>query len=137
MKRHLLARAVVIGAISLGVYGCATNGHVKEPISETVSAQIEEPQLELAEKHLEITNVEETIEPSEDEFPAEAILSEQTLHFRFDRSELSREVKAALDSLVKNLVVENKDIQFKIGFSQIKNCVFECLIPGGRDINLA
>ncbi|UCG11618.1 MAG: OmpA family protein, partial [Deltaproteobacteria bacterium] len=118
MKTWLLALAALVGTLSLLVSGCATSGNIKEPIPETMPTQVKETQLEVEQNEMEIATGEQTMEVeserSENEFPVEGILSEGTVHFRFDSSTLSRQAREALDSLAQNLKAQNKDVQIMI-----------------------
>ena len=118
MKAWLFVVMALVGIMLLDVSGCATSSNIKEPIPESMSVMIEEPEIQVEESHTEFGHTTQTakvtVEPSEDEFPLEAILAEETVHFRFDRSDLSREAKTVLHHLVRQMKTENKGAQIKI-----------------------
>ncbi len=124
MKRPFFALAALTGFISLGLTGCATRGYVKEQIAETqklVQAnQAEIARLKRASKQgfslgeEALARAVEAGRVAEGKLLYEVTFTDDSVHFAFDKSNLSEEAKGALDSFAGDLKTENENVYVEI-----------------------
>ena len=145
MKGSLLVVAGVgIAALSLG--GCATKGYVQEQVNASsraadakigeVQQQVEASQMDVAalkksgaDQDARLAQLSDTARDAlnraqaagklaQGKFVEEVVLSDDNVHFGFDRAELSAEAKQALDQVADKLKQENKNVYIEIqGFT--------------------
>jgi outer membrane protein OmpA-like peptidoglycan-associated protein len=131
MKKSFLTVAAVVAIIFFGLTGCVTKKYVREQIDET-QKQIEANQMEIASlketsseqnelvSKLSDTTVEaleraeEAGKVAEVKFLYDLLFTDESVHFGFDKSVLSKETKVALDGFAADLKTENKDVYIEI-----------------------
>lgn len=131
MKKSFLAVAAVVGIVFFVVPGCVTKKYVREQIAET-HEQIEANQMEIASlketsseqnelvSKLSDTTVEaleraeEAGKVAEGKFLYDMTFTDESVHFGLDKSDLSKETKAALDGFAANVKTENKNVYIEI-----------------------
>jgi len=139
MKKSFFAVAAVIAFVWFGLTGCATHDYVQEQIAQAVDTKINETQKQVEANQMEIANLKEaasdqndlvhklsstTVEALERAEEAGKVakgkllydmtFTDKAVHFGFDKSDLSKETKAALDGFAASLKTENKDIYIEI-----------------------
>ncbi len=139
MKKSFLAVAAVVAIIFFGLTGCATRNYVQEQIAQTVDTRIDETQKQVEANQMEIASLKEAsseqnelvsklsdttveaIERAEEagkmaevKFLYDLTFTDESVDFGFDKSDLSKETKAALDSFAANVKTENKNVYIEI-----------------------
>ncbi|TES86853.1 hypothetical protein E3J95_00950, partial [Candidatus Aerophobetes bacterium] len=139
MKKSFLAVAAVVAIIFFGLTGCATQNYVQEQIAQTVDTRIDETQKQVEANQMEIARLKETasdqnelvhklsdttveaIERAEEagkvaegKFLYDLTFTDESVHFGFDKSVLSKETKVALDGFAANVKTENKNVYIEI-----------------------
>jgi peptidoglycan-associated lipoprotein len=127
---------------ALGVTGCATKTYVQEQVA--ASAKVQDTKIGEVQKQVEATQMDVTNLKKSDAMQTEQIaqlsdtakealdraneagklanhsflyevtLTDDAVHFGFDRSDLSAEAKAALDAFAKKVKDENKNVYIEI-----------------------
>jgi peptidoglycan-associated lipoprotein len=134
-----LAGAVVL---TLGLSGCATKSYVQDQVGQAakvseakigeVQKQVEATQMDVAalktsdaDQNAKLSELSDTARDAlaraqeagklaKGKFLYEVTLTDESVKFGFDRSELSKEAKAALDAFAKNLLAENKNVYVEV-----------------------
>jgi len=132
MKKSFLAFAVMTGIVWFGVTGCATQKYVREQIAQRIEetqGQVEANQMEIAKLKEAAAEKSEQLFALGEEALARAVeagkvaegkllyevtFTDEAVHFGFDRSDLSKEAKAALDGLAGRLKAENRNVYIEI-----------------------
>ena len=124
MKRPFFALAALTGFILLGLTGCATRGYVKEQIAETQKLieanQAEIARLKRASKQgfslgeEALARAVEAGRVAEGKLLYQVTFTDDAVHFAFDKSNLSEEARAALDSFAGQLKAENENVYVEI-----------------------
>jgi len=128
--------------VALGMTGCATQTYVKEQVAaagKVSDAKIGEVQKQVEATQMDVTNLKKTdAEQSEQiaklsdttkealdraneankianhSFLFEVTLTDEAVHFGFNKSNLSVEAKAALDAFAKRVKDENKNVYIEV-----------------------
>jgi len=145
MKSLLLVVAGV-GLAALSVGGCATKSYVQEQVVQSTKAadakigevqkQVEASQMDVAalkkssaDQDAKLAQLSETARDAlgraqaagklaQGKFLYEVVLSDDSVHFGFDQTELSAQAKQALDQFANKLKQENKNVYLEIqGFT--------------------
>ncbi len=145
MKHSLLVVAGVALA-ALGAGGCATKSYVQEQIDASTKAadakigevqkQVEASQMDVAglkkssaDQDAKLAQLSDTARDAlaraqaagrlaQGKFVDEVVLSDDNVHFGFDKAELSPEAKQALDQVADKLKQDNKNVYVEIqGFT--------------------
>lgn len=117
-----MAGAALIGALWLG--GCATQGYVDKHVA-TVQSQVTtmQGQVQSQDAHLDhldqatrdaMARAEAAGRLAEGKFLYEVVLSDDSVKFPVDGSELSPEARARLSELVQKLKTDNKNVYLEI-----------------------
>lgn len=139
MKRSLLAVAAVVVVIWFGLSGCATQKYVREQIAQTVDTKIVETQNQVEANQMEIARMKEAASDQDEQMHklssttvealerAEEIgkvaegkllydvtFTDESVHFAFKKSNLSKETKLALDGFAETMKTENRDVYIEI-----------------------
>ena len=138
MKRPFFVLAALMGFIWLGLTGCATRGYVKEQAAETqrlIKAnqaeiarlkEVSEEQKDQLEKistrseqgftlgEEALARAVEAGKVAKGKLLYEVTFTDEAVHFAFDKSNLSEEARAALDSFAGRLKAEDKDVYVEI-----------------------
>jgi len=139
MKRSLLAVAAVVAVIWFGLSGCATQKYVREQIAQTVDTKIVETQEQVEANQMEIARMKEAASDQDEQMHklssttvealerAEEIgkvaegkllydvtFTDESVHFAFKKSDLSKEAKLALDGFAETMKTENRDVYIEI-----------------------
>lgn len=139
MKRSLLAVAAVVAVIWFGVSGCATKNYVQEQIAQTVDTKIVETQKQVEANQMEIARMKEAASDQDEQMhklsstTVEALeraeqagravegkllydvtFTDESVHFAFEKSDLSKEAKLALDGFAETMKTENRDAYIEI-----------------------
>jgi peptidoglycan-associated lipoprotein len=142
MRKSLLGVLPVALVLALGVTGCATKGYVDEQVaqaSKASDAKIGEVQKQVEATQMDVTNLKsaqsaqaeqlaklsdtakEALERADEagklanhSFLFEVTLTDEAVHFGFNKSVLSPEAKAALDAFAKRVKDENKNVYIEI-----------------------
>jgi peptidoglycan-associated lipoprotein len=138
MERPFFVLAALMGFIWLGLNGCATRGYVKEQLTETQrlikanQAEIarlkevseeQKGQLEKISTRSEqgftlseeaLARAVEADKVAKGKLLYEVTFTDEAVHFAFDKSNLSEEARAALDSFAGRLKSENKGVYIEI-----------------------
>lgn len=133
MKRQ--AMIVVVLAASVAATGCATKKYVREEVGretgavhtrvDTLSGQVEEAQTKIRAHDEQIAQVSRTAQEAlqraqeagklaEGKLLYETVLSDDKVRFGFDKSSLSDEARAALDTFAQPLVGDNGGVYIEI-----------------------
>ncbi|MGQ9496057.1 MAG: OmpA family protein [Thermoanaerobaculaceae bacterium] len=141
MKKSLLVLAVAFGVV-LWTTGCATKEYVQEQVAQSqkvteakiaeVQKQVEATQMDVAnlkksdaEQNAKIAELSETAREAlaraeeagklaKGKFLFEVTLSDDVVHFGFNKSDLSAEAKAALDAFAQKVKAENKNVFIEV-----------------------
>lgn len=145
MKSSVLVVAGV-GLAALSVGGCATKSYVQEQVVQSTKAadakigevqkQVEASQMDVAalkkssaDQDAKLAQLSETARDAlgraqaagklaQGKFLYEVVLSDDSVHFGFDQTELSAQAKQALDQYANKLKQENKNVYLEIqGFT--------------------
>lgn len=142
MKKSLWVVLVVGLVVTLGVSGCATKTYVQEQVAaaaKTQDVKIGEVQKQVEATQMDVTNLKKSDSMQNDQiaklsdttkealaraneanklanhsFLYEVTLTDDAVHFGFNKSELSAEAKAALDAFAKRVKDENKNVYIEI-----------------------
>ncbi|MGQ9835464.1 MAG: OmpA family protein [Thermoanaerobaculaceae bacterium] len=141
MKKSLLVLAVAFGVV-LWTTGCATKEYVQEQVAQSqkvteakiaeVQKQVEATQMDVAnlkksdaEQNAKIAELSDTAREAlaraeeagklaKGKFLFEVTLSDDVVHFGFNKSDLSAEAKAALDAFAQKVKAENKNVFIEV-----------------------
>lgn len=139
MEKPIFAVAAVAAFIWFGLTGCAPQNYVQEQIAQALDTKINETQKQVEANQMEIAKLKEaasdqndlvhklsstTVEALERAEEAGKVakgkllydmtFTDEAVHFGFDKSDLSKEAKAALGGFAANLKTENKNIYIEI-----------------------
>jgi peptidoglycan-associated lipoprotein len=142
MRKSLLGVLVVGLIVTLGVTGCATKTYVQEQVAAANKAQdakIGEVQKQVEATQMDITNIKkvdadqsaaiaklsdtakealaranEANKLANHAFLYEVTLTDEAVHFGFNKADLSAEAKAALDAFAQRVKGENKNVYIEI-----------------------
>jgi len=142
MKKSLWGVLAVVLVVALGVTGCATKSYVQEQVaqaSKASDAKIGEVQKQVEATQMDVTNLKSTQTAQADQiaklsdttkealkradeagklanhsFLFEVTLTDEAVHFGFNKSDLSADAKAALDAFAKRVKDENKNVFIEI-----------------------
>lgn len=139
MKKSFFAVVAVVAIVWFGLTGCVTEKYVQEQIAQPLETKISETQKQVEENQMEIASLKETASDQNElvhklsDTTVEAIeraeeagkvakgkllydmtFTDEEVHFGFDKSDLSKEAKAALDGFAANLKTENKNVYIEI-----------------------
>jgi outer membrane protein OmpA-like peptidoglycan-associated protein len=131
MKRTLFAASALAGLLLLAMTGCSTGGSVKHQLA-AMDAQIDEVQKQIdelmesdARRDYEMRQQANTVQAAlsramqagklaSGRLLAEASISDESVHFAFDKSDLSDEAKASVDIFLGMLKDQNKNVYIEI-----------------------
>lgn len=141
MRKSLYVLAVASGVV-LWTTGCATKEYVQEQVAQSqkvteakiaeVQKQVEATQMDVAnlkksdaEQNAKIAELSDTAKEAlaraqeagklaQGKFLFEVTLSDDVVHFGFDKSDLSAEAKAALDAFAQKVKAENKNVFIEV-----------------------
>jgi peptidoglycan-associated lipoprotein len=143
MTKQTGAVAVVAGlALALAASGCATKSYVQEQVSQAskvsdtkvgeVQKQVEATQMDVstlktsdADQNTKLAQLSDTARDAlaraqeagklaKGKFLYEVTLTDDSVRFGLNKSELSPEAKAALDAFAKKVVAENKNVYIEL-----------------------
>jgi peptidoglycan-associated lipoprotein len=142
MRKSLLFVLAVGLVVTLGVTGCATKTYVQEQVAAAAKVQdtkIGEVQKQVEATQMDVTNLKKSDAMQNDQlaklsdtakdalnraneanklanhsFLFEVTLTDDAVHFGFDRSDLSADAKAALDAFAKRVKDENKNVYIEV-----------------------
>jgi peptidoglycan-associated lipoprotein len=142
MRKSLLVVLAVGLVVTLGVSGCATKTYVQEQVANAAKVQdakIGEVQKQVEATQMDVTNLKKSDAAQNQQlaqlsdtakealtraneanklanhtFLYEVTLTDDAVHFGFDRSDLSADAKAALDAFAKKVKDENKNVYIEI-----------------------
>ncbi|MGE5236682.1 MAG: OmpA family protein [Acidobacteriota bacterium] len=142
MRKSLWVVLAVVVVVALGVSGCATKTYVQEQVAQAqkasdtkigeVQKQVEATQMDVANLKKSDTAQNEQIAQLSDtakealaraqeagklakgKFLYEVTLTDDAVHFGFNKYDLSPEAKAALDAFAARLKSENKNVYIEI-----------------------
>jgi peptidoglycan-associated lipoprotein len=142
MRKSLLVVLAVGLVVTLGVTGCATKTYVQEQVASAAKVQdtkIGEVQKQVEATQMDVTNLKKSDAMQNDQlaklsdtakdalnraneanklanhsFLFEVTLTDDAVHFGFNRSDLSADAKAALDAFAKRVKDENKNVYIEI-----------------------
>ncbi len=132
MKKHLFYIVVVLGIIMLGLNGCASKEFVNQQISQSLGTEISKVRQDIQANQNEIREFKESIATvsstaqdalnraesagklAEGKFLYEATISDASVNFAFDKSNLSDEGRAALDVIAEVVKNENRNVYIEI-----------------------
>jgi peptidoglycan-associated lipoprotein len=138
MKSSLWLIAAV-GIVLPGISGCATQDYVRQQIAQAMDARVGVVERQTQANQAEIaslkdsnaqqkeqlskltdtvrdalTRAEKAGKLAEGKFLYEVTLSDDAVHFGFNKADLSKEAKAALDAFAARLKAENKNVYIEI-----------------------
>jgi outer membrane protein OmpA-like peptidoglycan-associated protein len=142
MRKSLLVVLAVGLAVTLGVTGCATKTYVQEQVANAAKVQdtkIGEVQKQVEATQMDVTNLKKSDSMQNEQlaklsdttkealtraneanklanhsFLFEVTLTDDAVHFGFNKSELSADAKAALDAFAKRVKDENKNVYIEV-----------------------
>jgi outer membrane protein OmpA-like peptidoglycan-associated protein len=142
MRKKTAAVGIAMVAMALGLSGCATKTYVQEQVGQAakvsdtkigeVQKQVEATQMDVAglkksdaDQNQKIAVLSDTAKDAlaraqeagklaKGKFLYEVTLTDESVKFGFDRSQLSAEAKAALDAFAKKLLAENKNVYVEV-----------------------
>jgi len=139
MKKSFFAIVAVVAIVWFGLTGCVTEKYVQEQIAQPLETKITETQKQVEANQTEIASLKEassdqnelvhklsdtTVEAIERAEEAGKVakgkllydmtFTDEEVHFAFDKSNLSKEAKAALDGFAASLKTENKNVYIEI-----------------------
>jgi outer membrane protein OmpA-like peptidoglycan-associated protein len=142
MRKSLWGVLAVGLVVALGVSGCATKTYVQEQVAASAKVQdtkIGEVQKQVEATQMDVTNLKksdamqteqlaklsdttkealaranEANKLANHSFLFEVTLTDDAVHFGFDRSDLSADAKAALDAFAKRVKDENKNVYIEV-----------------------
>ena len=142
MRKSLWVVLAVGLVVALGVSGCATKTYVQEQVASAAKVQdtkIGEVQKQVEATQMDVTNLKksdamqteqlaklsdttkealdranEANKLANHSFLFEVTLTDDAVHFGFNRSDLSADAKAALDAFAKRVKDENKNVYIEV-----------------------
>ena len=142
MRKKTAVVGIAMVAMALGLSGCATKTYVQEQVGQAakvsdakigeVQKQVEASQMDVAglkksdaDQNQKIAQLSDTAKDAlaraqeagklaKGKFLYEVTLTDESVKFGFDRSQLSAEAKAALDAFAKKLLAENKNVYVEV-----------------------
>ena len=132
MKKYLFAMAAVLSVFAFGMIGCATKEYVNQQISQSLDSKVNKITQDIEANRNEImelknsvaavsSNVQDALDRAEKagklaegKFLYEATISDASVNFAFDKSELSEEALTTLDVIAEELKKENKNVYVEI-----------------------
>ena len=142
MRKSLLGVLAVGLVVALGVTGCATKTYVQEQVAavgKASDAKIGEVQKQVEATQMDVTNLKKSDAAQNEQiaklsdttkealaraneanklanhgFLFEVTLTDEAVHFGFNKSDLSADAKAALDAFAKRVKDENKNVYIEI-----------------------
>jgi outer membrane protein OmpA-like peptidoglycan-associated protein len=142
MRKKTAVVGIAMVAMALGLSGCATKTYVQEQVGQAakvsdtkvgeVQKQVEATQMDVAglkksdaDQSQKIAQLSDTAKDAlaraqeagklaKGKFLYEVTLTDESVKFAFNRSELSTEAKAALDAFAKKLLAENKNVYVEV-----------------------
>ena len=139
MKKSFLALAALIGLLSFGLTGCATKSYVQDQIDKGADSKVSELRKQVEANQAEIIDLKRsneelnarlgTISETAQEALSraesagkltggkllyEATLADESVHFAYNRRDLSLLATEALDAFALRLKEENKNIYIEI-----------------------
>lgn len=142
MRKKTAVVGIAMVATALGLSGCATKTYVQEQVGQAakvsdtkigeVQKQVEANQMDVAglkksdaDQNQRIAQLSDTAKDAlaraqdagklaKGKFLYEVTLTDESVKFGFNRSNLSAEAKAALDAFAKTLLAENKNVYVEI-----------------------
>ncbi len=142
MRKSLWVVLVAGLVITLGVTGCATKTYVQEQVAAATKAEdakIGEVQKSVEATQMDVTNLKKSDAAQNEQlaklsdtakealnraneanklanhsFLFEVTLTDEAVHFGFNKSDLSADAKAALDAFAKRVKDENKNVYIEI-----------------------
>jgi peptidoglycan-associated lipoprotein len=142
MRKKTAVVGIAMVAMALGLSGCATKTYVQEQVGQAakvsdtkigeVQKQVEANQMDVAglkksdaDQNQKIAQLSDTAKDAlaraqeagklaKGKFLYEVTLTDESVKFGFNRSELSAEAKAALDAFAKKLLAENKNVYVEV-----------------------
>ncbi len=142
MRKSLFGVLALGLVVALGVSGCATKTYVQEQVAASAKAQdakIGEVQKQVEATQMDVTNLKksdadqtaaiaklsdtakealdranEANKLANHSFLYEVTLTDEDVKFGFDKSDLSKEAKAALDAFAQRIKNENKNVYIEI-----------------------
>jgi outer membrane protein OmpA-like peptidoglycan-associated protein len=142
MRKSLWVVLAVGLVVTLGVTGCATKTYVQDQVAAATKgsdAKIGEVQKQVEATQMDVTNLKKSDAMQNDQiaklsdttkealaraneanklanhgFLFEVTLTDEAVHFGFNKSDLSAEAKAALDAFAKRVKDENKNVYIEV-----------------------
>ncbi len=142
MRKSLWTVLAVVVVVALGVSGCATKSYVQEQVAQVQKAEdakigevqksVEATQMDVAnlkksdaDQNAQIAQLSDTAKEAlaraqeagklaKGKFLYEVTLTDDAVHFGFNKHELSPEAKAALDKFSAQLKDENKNVYIEV-----------------------
>ena len=142
MRKSLLVVLAVGLIVTLGVTGCATKTYVQEQVAAATKAsdaKIGEVQKQVEATQMDVTNLKKSDAMQNEQiaklsdttkealaraneanklashsFLFEVTLTDEAVHFGFNKTDLSAEAKAALDAFAKRVKDENKNVYIEV-----------------------
>jgi peptidoglycan-associated lipoprotein len=142
MRKSLLAVLAVVVVLTFLVSGCATKTYVQDQVAasaKAADAKIGEVQKQVETNQMDISNLkksdadqtaqlstlsdtakealaraEEAGKLAKGKFLYEVTLTDEAVHFGFDKADLSAEAKAALDAFATKVKDENKNVYIEV-----------------------
>ncbi len=142
MRKSLIVSIAVLAVVGLTLSGCATKEYVQETINSSlqntnaklaeVESSVEQNQAEISKLHEKDAELDAKIQKLSSEarealeraqeagklakgkFLYEVTLTDDDVHFGFNKYELSDEAKAALDEFAAKVKAENKNVYIEI-----------------------
>jgi len=139
MDKSIFAVAAVVAFVWFGLTGCAPQNYVQEQTAQPLDTKINEIQKQVEANQMEIAKLKEaasdqnelahklsstTVEALERAKEAGKVakgkllydmtFTGEAVHFGFDKSDLSKKARAALDGFAASLKTENKNIYIEI-----------------------
>jgi peptidoglycan-associated lipoprotein len=122
MTRHLMASAALIGALCMG--GCATQKYVDEHVA-TVQSQVTDAQAHAQQQDTQLAQLDQATRDAmaraeaagrlaEGKFVYEMVLSDDSVKFPVNGSQLSTEAQTRLTELAQKLKADNKNVYLEI-----------------------
>jgi len=139
VKKSFLAAVTLIGLLSYGLTGCATKSYVQDQIDKGVESKVSELRKQVEANQAEIIDLRRSDEEFNDRLGTisetaqealtraenagklargkllyEATLADESVHFAYNRSDLSVLATEALDAFALRMKEENKNIYIEI-----------------------
>ena len=132
MKKYLFVMTAVLCVFAFGMIGCATKEYVNQQISQSLESRVDKITQEIKANRNEImalkdsvaaasSNVQDAMDRAEKagklaegKFLYEATISDASINFAFDKSDLSKEALTTLDVIAEELKKENKNVYVEI-----------------------